>query len=97
MLAVMRETAENLELPEGWTAKEYQLTGHRKIYAVFENQGLRREVQIVPYNSYDLPGFTNCHRITLTKDDSIEVVAEGLEVEHADEAEKRALEVMESN
>jgi len=91
----MREKIDDSELPEGWEAREYSLTGHRKLYAAFQHQDSEMEVHVVPYKTYGLPGFTDSHRITIEQPESgLEVIAEGLEVEHADEAEDVAIEAM---
>jgi hypothetical protein len=63
---------------------------------VFKHQDSEKEVHVVPYKTYGLPGFTNSHRVTIESPESgLEVVTEGLEVEHADEAEEVAIETME--
>jgi hypothetical protein len=63
---------------------------------VFKHQDSEKKVHIVPYKTYGLPGFTNSHRVTIeSPGDGLEVVAEGLDVEHPDEAEEAALEAME--
>jgi hypothetical protein len=91
----MPDNSEIEELPQGWEAKEYELTGHFKLYAVFQHEDSEKEVHIVPYKTYGLPGFTNSHRVTIeTPENGLEVVAEGLEVEHADEAEEVAIDAM---
>lgn len=86
-----------LDVPSGWTVERYEKTGHGKLIARFRCDEKDWELNIIPYKSYKISGFTNCHRITITKDDNVEVFAEGLEVEHANEAEKIAIEVMKSN
>jgi hypothetical protein len=92
----MSEQPENSELPDSWEVEEYELTGHLKLYAVFQHQGSEREVHVVPYKTYGLPGFTNSHRVTIeSPENGLEVVAEGLEIEHANEAETVAIETME--
>ena len=92
----MSEPPENSELPDSWEVEEYELTGHFKLYAVFKHQDSEKEVHVVPYKTYGLPGFTNSHRVTIESPESgLEVVAEGLEIEHADEAETVAIETME--
>jgi hypothetical protein len=94
----MSESPENSELPDSWEVEEYELTGHFKLYAVFKQQDSEKEVHVVPYKTYGLPGFTNSHRVTIESPETgLEVVAEGPEVEHADEAEEAAIEVMEEN
>lgn len=91
----MPENTDNCDLPEGWIAIDQQLTGHSKLYAVFQHLQSGTEVHIVPYKSYGLPGFTNCHRITVEKpNEQLKVIAEGLEIERSDEAKERAIEVM---
>jgi hypothetical protein len=91
----MSESPENLELPDSWEVEGYELTGHFKLYAVFKHQDSEKEVHVVPYKTYGLPGFTNSHRVTIeSPEDGLEVIAEGLEVEHADEAEEVAIEAM---
>lgn len=86
----------DIDVPPNWVVERYEKTGHGKLVASFRCSHTGWELHVVPYKSYQLPGFTNCHRITLTKEDSIEVVAEGLEVEHANEAEEVAKEAMNS-
>jgi hypothetical protein len=84
----------DIDLPLHWAVERYEKTGHGKLIARFRYARTGWELNVLPYKNYELPGFSNCHRITLTKDDSIEVVAEGLEVEHADEAEAVVIETM---
>lgn len=86
-----------IDAPENWDVERWEKTGHEKLIAKFRCSRTGWELNILPMKTYQIPGFTNCHRITLTKDDSVEVVAEGLEVEHADEAEKVAIDVMKAN
>jgi hypothetical protein len=94
MLAVMSDRPD-LELPDGWTVKQYQLTGHFKLYAVFRHEGTDIEAHVVPYKTYKQPGFRNAHRVTTrTPENGLEVVAEGMEVEHVEEAESAAIEAM---
>jgi len=87
----------NIDVPRNWTVERYEKTGHGKLIARFRCPPTGWELNIIPYKNYELPGFTNCHRITLTKDDSVEIVAEGPEVEHADHAETVAIETMGTN
>lgn len=83
-----------IDVPEHWDVVRYKKTGHGKLIAQFKWPPAGWEINIVPYKSYSLPGFTNCHRVTLTKGDSVEVIAEGMKVEHREEAEDFALEAM---
>lgn len=93
----MSDNSEIDELPQGWRTKEYEITGHSKLYAVFQHKGSDREVHIVPYKTYGRPGFTNSHRVTVEDpDDGLKVVAEGLEVESVEEAEEIANSLMKS-
>jgi hypothetical protein len=85
---------DGVDAPGGWNVERYEYTGHSKLIARYVSTHTGAEVHIIPYDNYELPGRTNCHRITLTKGDSIEVIAEGLEVEHADEAELVAVKTM---
>jgi hypothetical protein len=91
----MSEQPENSELPDSWEVDEYELTGHFKLYAVFKHKDSEKEVHVVPYKTYGLPGFTNSHRVTIeSPENGLEVVAEGLEVERAAKAERVAIDVM---
>jgi hypothetical protein len=85
----------DIDVPLHWVVERYEETGHGKLIARFRCSRTGWELNVLPYKNYELPGFTNCHRITLTKEDLIQVVAEGLKVEHADEAETVAIETME--
>lgn len=93
----MPKNTDNCDLPKGWIMIDKQLTGHSKLYAVFQHPQSGTEVHIVPYKSYGLPGFTNCHQVSIKKpEEQLEVIAEGLEVEHVSQAEKVAIEAMKS-
>lgn len=83
------------EVPDGWIVEQYEHTGHSKLMAKFTEYHTEKVLHIVPYKNYGLPGQTDCHRITLTTDNSVEVITEGLEVEHSEEAEEVAIEKME--
>lgn len=94
----MSESPKNSELPDSWEVEEYELTGHFKLYAVFMHQDSEKEVHVVPYKTYGLRGFSNAHRVTIeSPENGLEVVAEGREIDHADEAEEVAIELMESS
>jgi hypothetical protein len=98
MIAVMSESRKNSDLPDSWEIKEYELTGHFKLYAVFMHQDSEKEVHVIPYKTYGLPGFSNAHRVTIeSPENGLEVVAEGREIDHADEAEEVAIELMRSS
>ena len=93
----MPESTKNSELPQGWKKKEYERTNRSKLYAVFQHQDLEKEVHIVPYKTYESSGFTDSHRVTIeTPENGLEVYAEGLEVEHPNEAKEAAEELMDS-
>lgn len=85
---------DTIEVTDGWIVERYEFTGHGKLIARLVSRHTGNEINIVPYKNYGIGGLPNCHRITLTKDNSIEVIAEGLEVEHADEAKEVAIETM---
>ena len=85
-----------IDVPEDWRVIRYESIGQKKLVAKFKNRHTGWEVNIVPYRNYETE-LSNYHRVTLTKDDSVEVVAEALEVEHADHAETVAIETMETN
>jgi hypothetical protein len=86
-----------IDAPEGWVTNECRFSGNFKLIAEFEQKETGVKVKIRPYKSYtDQPGFCNCHRVFLVRpEDGVEEVAEGFEVEHADEAEAVAIETME--
>jgi hypothetical protein len=93
----MPENGKNSELPEGWEKKEYERTNRSKLYAVFQHRGSEKEVHIVPYKTLESENFTDSHRVTVeTPENGLEVIAEGLEVEHPDEAQEAAEELMSS-
>lgn len=84
----------DIDVPSGWTIERYEKTGHGKLIARFICVENEWELNIIPYKNYQLPGFTNCHRITLTKNNNIEVIAVGLEIERIEQAKNKAEEVM---
>lgn len=94
----MSESRKNSELPGSWVVEEYEQTGQFNLYAVFKHQDCKKEVHVVPYKTYGLRGFSNAHRVTIeSPENGLEVVAEGREINHADEAEKIAIELMGSS
>lgn len=93
----MPENTENSELPQGWKKKEYERTNRSKLYAVFQHRDSEKEVHIVPYKTFESQDFTDSHRVTIeTPENGLEVFAEGLEVEHPNEAQEAAEELMSS-
>lgn len=85
----------DIDTPSHWIVERYEKVGEQKLIARFRCSRTGWELNVIPYKNYELPVFRSCHRITLTKDDSVEVVAEGLEVEQVDEAKEAAIDVME--
>lgn len=93
----MPDNSEVEELPQGWKTKEYEITGHSRLYAVFHHEDSGREIHIVPYKAYGIRGSTNVHRVTAEDTDyGLQVIAEGLEVETVEEAEETAISAMNS-
>jgi len=93
----MTDNSEIDGLPQDWKAKEYEVTGHSKLYAVFQHENSDREVHVVPYKTYELPTLPNVHRVTVQDlSHRLEVIAEGLDVETVEDAEKAAISAMES-
>lgn len=84
----------NPEIPSNWETERYEFTGHSKLIAKFVSPHTEDEIHIVPYKSYGIPGLSNCHRITLTGGDTVQLVAEGLEVETPEEAKETAIKAM---
>ena len=93
----MPENTKNSELPQGWKKKEYERTSRSKLYAVFQHRDSKKEVHIVPYKTFESTGLIDSHRVTIkTPESGLEVFAEGLEVEHPNEAQEAAEELMSS-
>jgi hypothetical protein len=85
-----------IDVPEGWVATECRFSGNFKLIAEFEHKETGQKVRIAPYKTYtDQPGFCNAHIVTsVDPEDGVTEIAVGMEVEHVEEAEKAAKEVM---
>ena len=93
----MAENTENNKLPQGWKKNEYERINRSKLYAVFQHRDSEKEVHIVPYKTFESTGFIDSHRVTIeTPENGLEIFAEGLEVEHPNEAQEAAEELMAS-
>jgi len=93
----LREKNHSSVLPDGWEATTYRLTGNFKLVAQFEHEEFGTEVRVMPYKTYRQPGFPNAHRVVLVKpEQGYEEVAVGMAVEHVEEAESAAVDVMQS-
>jgi hypothetical protein len=85
------------DIPEGWEATTYELTGNFKLVAEFEHQESGTQVRCTPYKTYSQPGFCNAHRVVLSHpENGIEEVAVGMELEHIEDAKDAAMEAMQS-
>jgi len=94
----MTDEEPGIDLPEGWTASTYELTGNFKLVAEFEHEEAGAEVRVTPYKTYSQPGFCNAHRVIFVHpEDGVSEVAVGMEVEHVEEAQEKAIEAMESH
>jgi len=86
---------EDVEIP--WFVVEESLNGSFMLVAEYVKEPGTR-VRIMPWKSYEGPGFCNCHQIKLWVDGSVEEEC-GMtprETEFAHDAKKLAKEVMES-
>ena len=91
----MSEEEPDIDLPEGWEARTYRLSGNFKLIARYEHEESGAEVRVTPFKTYEQPGFANAHRIILvTPNDGVTEVAVGMEVEQPEEAESAAVEAM---
>jgi hypothetical protein len=87
---------EIIEAPDGWIVDRYEFTGNSKLVARFVSPHKGDEIHIVPYKTYGIPELVSSHRITLTEGDTVQLIAEGREVETPEEAEKVAKDLMAS-
>lgn len=84
------------DLPDGWEATTYELTGNFKLVAEFEHEESGVEIRCTPYKTYSQPGFCNAHRVIFVHpDDGVEEIAVGMTVEHVEDAEAIAVKKME--
>lgn len=91
----MTDEEPGIDLPEGWQANTYELTGNFKLVAEFEHEETGAEVRVTPYKTYSQPGFCNAHRVIFVHpEDGVEEVAVGMEVELVEDAEEAAVDVM---
>lgn len=92
----MRDEEPGIQLPDGWEVETYRFSGNFQLIAEFKNEETGAEVRINPYRSYsDVPGFCDCHRVVrVHPDDGVEEIAVGMEVEHVEDAEEAAMDVM---
>lgn len=91
----MRDEEPSIDIPEGWEATTYELTGNFKLVAEWTNEESGAEVRCTPYKTYSQPGFCNAHRVILSRPgEGIDEIAVGLEVERVEAAEEVAVEVM---
>lgn len=91
----MTDEEPGIDLPDGWEATTYELTGNFKLVAEFEHEETGAEVRITPYKTYSQPGFCNAHRVILVHPEyGIEEIAVGMEVEHVEDAEEVARTAM---
>jgi hypothetical protein len=92
----MTDEEPGIDLPEGWKAETYELTGNFKLVAEFEHEESGAEVRCTPYKTYSQPGFCNAHRVILVHpEDGVEEIAVGMEVELVEDAEEAAREAIE--
>lgn len=92
----MTDEEPGIDLPEGWTASTWKLTGNYKLVAQLEHEETGAEVRVTPTKTYSQPGFCNAHRVVLVHpEDGVSEVAVGMEVEHVEDAEKAAVTKME--
>lgn len=92
----MTDEEPGIDLPDGWEATTYELTGNFKLVAEFEHEETGAEIRITPYKTYSQPGFCNAHRVVLVHpEDGVEEIAVGMEVELVEDAEEAAREAIE--
>jgi hypothetical protein len=91
----MRDNDPGIDIPPGWEATTYRLTGNFKLVAQFEHMDSGAEVRVTPYKTYAQPGFCNAHRVVLVDpDEGVKELAIGMDVELVEEAEQVAKEAM---
>ena len=91
----MSDDEQDIDIPDGWKAEIYELTGNFKLVAEFEHQETETCLRVTPYKTYGEPGFCNAHRVVLVHpEDDVEEIAVGMEVEHVEDAEEAAIKRM---
>jgi len=91
----MSDDEPETEIPNGWKAEIYELTGNFKLVAEFKHEETGACVRVTPYKTYGQPGFCNAHRVVLVHPkDGVEEIAVGMEVEHVEDAEAAAIKRM---
>ena len=91
----MTDEEPGIDLPDGWEAETYRLTGNFKLVAEFKHSESGAEVRVTPYKTYSQPGFCNAHRVILIHpEDGVEEIAVGMDVELVEDAEEAARKVM---
>lgn len=94
-MVAMTDEEPGIDLPDGWEATTYELTGNFKLVAEFENRESGAKVRCTPYRTYKQPGFPNAHRVVLVcPDDGVKEIAAGMVVEHVEDAEEVARTAM---
>lgn len=79
-------TPKHLETPDEWEIEYAELSGHGKFGAKLVHKD-GTELTCRAIKTYEVPGFTNAHRVVIGG----RTVAEGMDIEHSWEA-RNALE-----
>ena len=91
----MTDDEPSIDLPDGWKATTYKLTGNFKLVAEFEYEETGAKVRVTPQKTYSQPGFANAQRAVYSPPKGgIEEIACGMEIEHVEEAKDAAVEAM---
>ena len=91
----MSDDEQDIDIPDGWKAEIYELTGNFKLVAEFKHEETGASLRVTPYKTYGQPGFCNAHRIVIVHPEAgVSEVAVGMQVEHVEEAKDAAIQAM---